>query len=138
MGIRWAESVRRKNKRRMVEQCYRDSSFTVNPIIDWTDKNIWDFIHSEKIEYCSLYDNGWKRIGCMFCPSDSGKHKYLLTKLYPKITYNFIKAFQKFYEIKTTTKCNEFVSQFKNGEELFYWWISNKPVNKTGQFSFME
>ena len=55
-GIRWQESSRRK-ARRMVEVCRTDKTkIFVNPIIDWTKDEVWEFIYSENILYCSLYN----------------------------------------------------------------------------------
>lgn len=67
-GIRWAESSRRK-KRRLIETCYHNKSKQYfNPIIDWGDDDVWEFIHTYCVPYCSLYDEGWTRLGCVLCP----------------------------------------------------------------------
>lgn len=54
--------------RRMVEQCFRRHTTTVNPIIDWKDSDVWEFIHAESIPYCELYNEGFTRLGCIGCP----------------------------------------------------------------------
>ena len=102
-GVRWAESVKRKSRkefekigksrqdaekfdmvmlmndnsqsRRMTELCMQKSSMVVNPIIDWTDTEIWEFIQSENIPVCKLYDHGYDRVGCIGCPM-AGKKRY--------------------------------------------------------------
>lgn len=38
-----------------------------NPIIFWNEEDIWEYIHRYKLPYCSVYDKGLKRTGCMFC-----------------------------------------------------------------------
>ena len=77
-GVRWAESSNRKNNqdlinifakkkedrlllnmdndenRRTVENCYRTKKTLVNPIIDWSDSDVWEFIKSENLPYCEL------------------------------------------------------------------------------------
>jgi len=63
LGVRWEESAKRA-KRRMVESCRqpgRGRSF-LNPIIDWTEADVWGFLRGNAIPYCSLYDEGWDRI----------------------------------------------------------------------------
>lgn len=47
--------------RRLVEQCYRTRKTMVNPIVDWTDEDVWDFLNGSGIEHCCLYDEGFKR-----------------------------------------------------------------------------
>ena len=42
-GVRWAESSKRK-QRKVVESCFRKQvKYYVNPIIDWTDKDVWQY-----------------------------------------------------------------------------------------------
>lgn len=37
------------------------------PLSIWTEKDIWDYIRINKINYCSIYDKGEIRTGCIFC-----------------------------------------------------------------------
>lgn len=91
-GVRWAESSRRKNsrgimelnsrnrekriilttdndeKRRDFESCELKGQMTVNPIVDWEDTEVWDYIHSERLPINPLYCEGGKRVGCIGCP----------------------------------------------------------------------
>ena len=48
------------------------SKHLINPIIDWEDEDVWEFINQYEIPYCSLYDEGFARLGCIGCPM-SGK-----------------------------------------------------------------
>ena len=40
--------------RRMVEQCYRTQKTMVNPIVDWTDDDVWMFLNENNIPHCCL------------------------------------------------------------------------------------
>ena len=72
-GIRWAESPRRK-LRRMFEVCRTDGTkHFLHPIIDWSTAEVWQFIRDNNIPYCSLYDEGFKRLGCVLCPMESAR-----------------------------------------------------------------
>jgi phosphoadenosine phosphosulfate reductase len=39
----------------------------VNPVVHFTDKDIWDYIKEHNLPYCSLYDKGYRNIDCIQC-----------------------------------------------------------------------
>lgn len=47
--------------------CNNFKKGTSNPLAFWTEKDIWDYLKENAIPYCSIYDTGVKRTGCMFC-----------------------------------------------------------------------
>lgn len=123
-GIRKAESNNRKN-RRMVEVCFRDNTKKfMNVIIDWKDGDVWEFIRKYKIPYCKLYDEGWKRIGCLFCPCTTKINRIREVELYPRFVKQFIRSFEKLYNDRKLKGC-ESVNRWKSGEEMFWWWIND-------------
>jgi phosphoadenosine phosphosulfate reductase len=66
-GVRWEESASRR-RRPMIEPCRRIGGTMVHPIINWTTGDVWQYIRERGIAYCRLYDEGWKRLGCVLCP----------------------------------------------------------------------
>lgn len=56
------------DKRLVIERCAIRGRVVSNPIIDWTHKDIWDYIRSNHMPYNPLYDMGYKRVGCVGCP----------------------------------------------------------------------
>jgi phosphoadenosine phosphosulfate reductase len=40
----------------------------LNPIIDWTDDEVWEYIKERGLPYNPLYDQGHKRVECIGCP----------------------------------------------------------------------
>lgn len=50
------------------EYCIQRNAYTCNPIIDWSDEDVWNFIRHNNLPYCSLYDEGFSRLGCIGCP----------------------------------------------------------------------
>jgi len=67
-GIRAAESARRRNRRLIEPRRQKGKGTFLHAIIDWEDSDVWGYIRSRKIPYCTLYDEGWKRLGCVGCP----------------------------------------------------------------------
>lgn len=83
-------------ERRAVEMCYRTQRTLVNPIIDWTDDEVWEFLNDiAKVPHCSLYDEGFKRLGCIGCPMASARARKLEFERYPKYKQAYIRAMQK-------------------------------------------
>ena len=69
--------------RKFVEMCYTNRKTMLNPIIDWEDGNVWEFLNYYGIESNPLYQCGFNRIGCIGCPIAS-KHRYVEFERYPK------------------------------------------------------
>jgi phosphoadenosine phosphosulfate reductase len=134
-GIRKAESAKRA-KRKSVEFCFRDKSKQyINPILHWSDSDVWDFIKKYKLPYCKLYDEGWKRIGCLFCPM-AGKQRLIEARKYPKYVNLFIKAFSDLFEYRKIHGMN--LRNWKSGKDFFYWWLNENKTNKSDQNVLFE
>ena len=58
--------------KRVVEQCYRTTSTLINPIVDWSDRDVWEFLGHYGCKSNPLYECGFKRIGCIGCPMGGG------------------------------------------------------------------
>lgn len=68
-------------------------SLLISPIIYWTEKDVWEFLNDVvQVPHCSLYDEGWHRIGCIGCPMSSTKQKHIENERYPHVKRNWIKA----------------------------------------------
>ncbi len=125
MGVRWQESVGRR-KRRLFEVCRHDGTrYFVNPIIDWTVKDVWDFIYSENISYCSLYDEGFTRLGCVLCPMITARKARIEAERWPKLTECWHRAFQRLWEKDRPSNI-----KFKSAEHLWNYWLSRKSEPK--------
>lgn len=108
-----------EESRKMVEQCYQRNKTVVNPIIDWSNEDVWEFIKEYNIPYCKLYDEGYKRLGCIGCPMNNHQKKEL--EKYPKIKQAYIRAFEKM--LKEGTERGIDYKQWKTGEDVFKWWV---------------
>lgn len=81
--------------RRTVEQCYRTHKTMVNPIVDWTDEDVWAFLNGNEIPHCCLYDEGFTRLGCIGCPLSGSKNMIRDFERWPKYKELYIRAFQR-------------------------------------------
>ena len=71
------------SSRRLFEQCRMRGVRVLNPIIDWSDDDVWDYLHSRGIEGNPLYKEGWTRIGCVGCPLAGRRARELAFARYP-------------------------------------------------------
>ena len=68
-------------------------SLLISPIIHWTEQDVWEFLNNVmEVPHCSLYDDGWHRIGCIGCPMSSVNQKKIENIRYPHVKRNWIKA----------------------------------------------
>lgn len=99
-----AKRARRKSKEQGVNITNADKektlgcihgkeSLLISPIIYWTEQDVWEFLNEVvRVTHCSLYDEGWHRIGCIGCPMSSHKQKVIENERYPHVKRGWIKA----------------------------------------------
>lgn len=143
-GVRWAEGTKRKatrglvnigdkktenitlnmdndDARRMVEQCYRTKKTLVNPIIDWSDDEVWEYIKTNNLKYNPLYDKGYKRVGCIGCPMNKDRQKDF--ERYPKIKDLYTMAINNMLATKK-------YKTWETADEVWEWWMQ-KPSGES-------
>lgn len=113
LGIRKSESNARKNRTTFtaknktelkkiktlvsdyfLEQCQSvggGNLITLHPIVDWTDTDVWDYIHKHKLPINPEYKES-KRVGCIVCCKANFTHNYKALLKYPKLIDAFISA----------------------------------------------
>jgi phosphoadenosine phosphosulfate reductase len=65
-GLRREQSVTRKDLK-AIEWDAVNNLIKVNPLIDWTEQQVKDYIKANKIPYNPLHDKGYPSIGCQPC-----------------------------------------------------------------------
>lgn len=114
--------------RKLVEFCYKKTNTTINPIIDWTDDEVWDFLHYYGCESNPLYKkNDCNRIGCIGCPLSTKKNILKEFELYPKYKYNYIRAFDRM--LKNMNRQTD----WKTGQDVFDWWVGDLKIKKDNE-----
>lgn len=115
--------------RRFVEQCYRTASVMVNPIVDWTDADVWSFLRYYGCLSNPLYHCGYSRVGCVGCPM-AGKARYAQFARYPKYRANYVRAFDRMLA-KRLERGMPLKGYWKDGEAVMRWWLDEDPLQMT-------
>lgn len=113
--------------RRFVESCYRTTSTMINPIVDWTDTDVWDFLHHYGCESNPLYQCGFKRIGCIGCPLGGGKSMKREFGRYPKYRSLYVRAFDRMLEARKERGLSNTIDWY-SGEDVMRWWVGDDPM----------
>lgn len=127
--------------RRMTEHCYQKNKTLLNPIIDWTTAEVWQFIRAERVPYCGLYDEGWHRLGCIGCSMASRNcrvQEFIRWSNYNKF---YLRAIEKMMEERERRglarwRCNGVDRPDATAEEIFDWWMERAQIE--GQTSLFD
>lgn len=144
-GVRWAESSKRKgrgiyekihrnsekrvilnndndDRRRLFENCTVKLKRTCNPIIDWTDEDVWNYIHSEHIPINPVYHMGFERVGCIGCPMAGTYLRLKQFAIWPKYKQNYLSAFKRMIRSKREKGLE---TEWNNAEDVYHWWLQD-------------
>lgn len=110
--------------RHLVECCTTKAKVMLNPIIDWSDVEVWEFIREYHVPYCELYDCGMKRLGCVGCPLGGSASMKRELEQFPQFKKFYIDTFGEMIEArkKSGKKIN---AQWKDGEAVLKWWVGD-------------
>lgn len=162
-GVRWAESTKRKNtrgiyetmpsdptkkiilnndnddRRRLFETCTIKAKRVCNPIIEWTDADVWDYIEAEKIPVNPLYGCGFSRVGCIGCPMAGTAGRQREFARYPKYQEMYIRAFDRMLEERQRRgKMQGSWRAGTTGRDAFHWWMEDGTLPGQLEFSDLE
>lgn len=152
-GVRWKESTARAKRRgsveamnngrdnnriilnadnnqhrKLIESCTSKSKFMLNPIVDWTDDDVWEFLHAHGCNSNPLYACGFKRVGCIGCPMAGSNGMIKAFELYPKYKANYIRAFEKMLKERNIREMPS--NNWNTGEDVYNWWIASDKKSK--------
>lgn len=119
--------------RRFVEHCYRTTSTMINPIVDWSDNDVWEFLRHYGCASNPLYQCGKNRIGCIGCPMQGGEGQKRDFSNYPKYRAIYVKTFDRMLLARHKDGLPN-RETWANGESVMRWWIGD-DVN---QITFEE
>lgn len=123
-----------EDTRAFVDHCYRTTSVMVNPIVDWTNNDVWDFLHYYGIKSNPLYEAreingtycplGDTRVGCVVCPMQSYKKMIADLIEYPKYRDNYLRAFKRMLIARKEAGLQ---TKWKTPYEVMMWWVGDDP-----------
>ena len=160
-GVRWDESTNRKKNRAIYERLHRDrdkkimlrndnddkrmlfescrlkGTRVVNPIVDWTSKDVWEFIRDAKVPMNPLYEEGKCRVGCIGCPLATKKAREADFERFPTYKQAYIRAFDKMLEVRRAEgKIDSEWRMGNTGQDAFNWWMEYDVL--PGQMEFTD
>ena len=68
----WITGLRREqaDSRATIEEAARDPAFNIwkfNPLADWSEDDVWSYLHANNVPYNALHKQGYPSIGCEPC-----------------------------------------------------------------------
>lgn len=115
---------------RFIERAKKGGKIVTNPIIDWTDDDVWAYIQNNGVTYNPLYDECFRRVGCVGCPLAGGKKMRHEFERWPKYEQLYRRTCRKLYDtLKANGKAFYLTKsptsiEARNGDEIFEWWIN--------------
>ena len=66
-GLRRDQWASRTNIRKVEIDHDHGGIMKLNPLAEWTEDEVWDYVREREVPYNTLYDNGYTSIGCAPC-----------------------------------------------------------------------
>ena len=111
----------------------------VNPIYEWTDADIWEYVRANNIPMNPLYERGYKRVGCVGCPMATYHQVMREFEDYPKYKDAYIRAFDRMLKVrKESGKEERKDGTWKDGVSVFDWWVERWKHETKGQMTIED
>ena len=136
IGVRWEESPRRKETWRVFGFDKSKKAYLC-PIATWTTVDVWEYLNTNHIPHCELYDQGYTRIGCVMCPLASPKNRQLDMARYPKHCAMLRKAGDKFVALHSdqpTRYADNWRAADNPAEEYWQRWVATGQTEKPKEY----
>jgi len=104
-----------------MRSCRIRGKTSFQPILEWSDDDVWQFIDERGIETNPLYDEGFRRVGCIGCPLASPSERRLEFERWPRYKEAYIRAFGKLLDHRREAGLE---TEWETAEEVFEWWMS--------------
>lgn len=156
-GVRWSESVKRRNsrgilenvarknenkivltndnddRRRITESCAKLGSHVSNPIVDWDDREVWDLLQDRKVKCNPLYCE-FHRVGCVGCPLAGKRMRGRGFLRWPKYKRGYLRAFDRMLIERQHRGLT--TSKWQTAYDVLNWWMDYDIL--PGQIDLLE
>ena len=113
-------------RRQWMEICMKQRETTCNPIIDWTNHVLWDYIHTERINVNPLYQCGFSRVGCIGCPM-AGEGRHFAFQQFHKYEMMYKHAFARMLERRKLRPGDN--TMWSTVDDVWNWWMEDKNLD---------
>lgn len=120
LGVRAEESSKRKGREVVMIDGSDPLGRVINIIYHWSEAEVWEFIGCNMIEYCSLYDEGFSRLGCVACPLGGPKKMMKEFARWPAYRRAYIKCFERMI---VERQRRGIPCWWRTGEDVMDWWL---------------
>jgi len=129
MGIRADESKARAANWKHHTWHKRRRRWIVNPLYNWATDELWQYLDAEGIATCSLYRQGFTRLGCVGCPLASPKQRRMEFDRWPGFAKAWRFASKRLWERACGTTTSSGMewgpsAVFESEDEYWEWWLS--------------
>ena len=106
-----------------------------NPIISWTDDDVWNYAERHNVKMNPLYSMGYKRVGCVGCPLAGSRQMKKQFEQFPKYYDNYMKAFDRALKRRRE---RGLVCNWNTAAEVMKWWLDEENAKDTEQVDGQE
>jgi phosphoadenosine phosphosulfate reductase len=127
-GLRHEESSHRRSYQ-LVDANPHVPVMQINPLLEWTQEEIWDYIHAENLPINPLYEY-FERIGCWLCPNRTSQEWMQITRHFPEYYAELINNLDAYADKLAIADKDAFIKEMK-------WTCWANPIKKviTGSYS---
>ena len=142
VGVRVAESKRRAGLWKTLTTMNKTGEKILAPIAYWTAEDVWTLIHNEGIPVCSLYAEGWDRIGCVGCtiPGEARQRKEFAR--WPQYEAMWREGIRRIWERTKTVMRKDGKpyswGKFPTADAMFDWWLTGQRYEPEPNCLFEE
>jgi len=120
LGMRQAESAARKHYSMLMPNKKMPNTSWFLPIVSWSNSDVWQYIRENHLATCSLYSEGYERLGCILCPFESPVVTQRNIQRFPKIAQCWRRAFDRYFDKRIDRGTP---LPYATKEEFWQWWI---------------